>query len=216
MQTLAGLDPVRKPLFAYLGQTRSKSLISTLSSLGVGEMTNRGETPPRRFPFALDNGAYTDYQHQRPFDAVAFLRDVEKASPLRPDFIVLPDLVAKGKDSLSFSLSFREQLQGAAPLYLALQDGMSEEDILPVLSLVQGLFLGGSLPWKLSTGRAWGAFAKAHNIPFHIGRVGSMKRVRWARECGATTIDSCLPLWSQRKLNLFLWALLGAQGELRV
>lgn len=70
-----------------------------------------------------------------------------------------------------------------------------------------GIFVGGSLPWKLETGAQWVREAHARHLPCHIGRVGTAKRVRWAKASGADSIDSCLPLWSEENLIAFLRAL---------
>lgn len=183
---------------------------------GLREMTNRGEGLPRRRPFALDNGAFKDQGSGLPFDGEAFLRHVEQVAPLSPDFIVLPDIVAGGLASLELSLSWVLRLRGAAPLYLPLQDGMAEADILPHLATVDGLFVGGGDAWKLSTGAALCAFGRAHGKPVHIGRAGTKKKVAWALRSGATSLDSCFPLWCKQHFWWFMWALSRAQGELFV
>lgn len=48
----------------------------------------------------------------------------------------------------------------------------------------------------------------------HVGRVGTAKRVAWARRIGATSIDSSLPLWSVENLRSFRVAVDGRQLEL--
>jgi len=78
---------------------------------------------------------------------------------------------------------------------------------------LDGLFVGGSLPWKLETGAAWCALGLELTIPVHVGRVGTFDRVLWAREIGAASIDSSLPLWSDQKLETFLAAMQTAQAQ---
>lgn len=192
---------------AYIGQTRSASWIRTLSSYGFGECVSRGEFPPRRLPWFLDNGAFGDWRALRPFAVDKYERDLSRlrASDLVPDFLVVPDLVAQGMESLRFSLSWLDRLPAIAPRYLVLQDGMSEE-IARELQAFDGLFVGGTLSWKLRTGADWVTFAHRHQLPCHIGRVGTFKRVRWARRIGADSIDSSLPLWSVQKFQTFLRA----------
>lgn len=204
-------------MIAYIGQTRSRSLIARLSAWGFGEMTNRGEAPPRRLPFALDNGAYKDSTAGADFDEAAFLADLQEIETrgLTPDFVVAPDRVAAGLESLAFSLSWVPRLsRWAERLYLVVQDGMNSEDVLPHLSLFAGLFVGGSLEWKIKTGEAWVRFAHAHELPCHIGRVGTTRRVSWAKRIGADSIDSCLPLWCEKYLQNFVMAVQGAQPDL--
>jgi hypothetical protein len=71
----------------------------------------------------------------------------------------------------------------------------------------RGLFVGGSLDWKLATAAAWVELAHARGMRCHIGRVGPADRVRWARDIGADSIDSSLPLRDRGKLVAFLRAL---------
>lgn len=110
----------------YVGQTRSKALIAELSRKGIGECTARGEFPPRRTPWFYDNGAFGDWKAGRPFDRAAFEADMAEIArgDMKPDFIVVPDIVAGGEPSLVESLSWLERLSGLAPRYLAIQDGM--------------------------------------------------------------------------------------------
>lgn len=197
----------------YVGQTRSSALIERLMMAGWGEMTCRGEMPPRRAPWAYDNGAFKDWTGAQAFDVAAFERDVVtiSRSPRKPEFLVMPDVVAGGVRSLDLSVPWARMLNGLAPRYLAVQDGMQDKDIEPILKHFEGVFIGGTLSWKIATGAAWVQFAHAHQKPCHIGRVGTFKRVRWARRINADSIDSCLPLWSEENLGRFVEGLSRAQ-----
>jgi len=115
-----------------------------------------------------------------------------------PDFIVTPDKVAKGLESLAFSVEWAVKLRVAYPdlrQYLAVQDGMTAKDVEPYLSLFNGLFVGGSLSWKYETAEEWVSFAHAHGLPCHIGRVGTWDKIVWAMRIGADSIDSSS--WAQ-------------------
>ncbi len=121
-------------------------------------------------------------------------------------------MVAGGNDSLDLSMSWVGEIHKArVPAYLAVQDGMRGDDVERVLRAgdFAGVFVGGSLPWKLATGAQWVAFAHRLGKPCHIGRVGTPSRVRWAKEIEADSIDSCLPLWSREQLAAFVAALRG-------
>jgi hypothetical protein len=191
----------------YVGQTRSRSLIGRLADLGIGEMTQPDEYPPRRHPYALDNAAFKAWTKGTAFDELGFLAAVERCRADPPEFIVAPDVVAGGEASLAFSLSWVERLRSVAPVLLVVQDGMSTETVERALPEFAGLFVGGTLRWKLRTGAEWVALAHEHGKPCHIGRVGTPKRVRWAQRISADSIDSCLPLWSEGQLRRFLNAL---------
>lgn len=205
----------------YVGQTRSKSLIPRLTEMGFGEIVQPYEMVPRRKPYAIDNGAFGDWKNKQDFNERRFIEAVAHTQYLdyylgdAPDFIVCPDIVAGGLASLAFSLRFVPSLQDrGAPLYLVLQDGMQESDVEPSLPLFQGLFVGGTLPWKISTGERWVRFAHKHGLHCHIGRVGTARRVSWAMRIGADSIDSCLPLWCEEYLQDFVAAVDSRQPDL--
>ena len=200
----------------YIGQSRGAKMIARLTELGFGEMTVRGELEPRRTPWAFDNGAFRDWKKGVPFDAVRFSRDVARIREMesRPDFVVVPDVVAGGVESLDVSLGWLDELAGVAPLYLAVQDGMGIHHWHAYADRFDGIFVGGTVPWKIRTGEGWVKAAHSTGKPCHVGRVGTGKRVRWARRIGVDSIDSCLPLFAERNLRNFLNGLNDPQEEL--
>lgn len=192
----------------YVGQTRAAGWIRLLESYGFGEMCVRGEVPPRRNPWAFDNGAFKDWTAEKAFDEVRYQKDLDWLwlhCTIPPDFIVVPDKVAAGLESLRFSEHWRPRLEAhGLPLYLVLQDGMTEADVEAVAGPYAGLFVGGSVGWKLRTAPAWIQVAHRLGKRCHIGRMGTEKKVRAALRWGADSIDSCLPLWSEDNLKRFL------------
>lgn len=197
----------------YLGQTRSRSLIRRIVGLGFGECTQRGEVPPRRLPWFLDNGAFRDWTKGAPFDDAAFTKTVEAAKQVTvpPRFVVVPDLVARGLDSLRFSLGWVDALSDALDCrrFLAVQDGMSWDDVWPVLGdsmEFNGVFVGGTQKWKVATSPMWVDRCKGL-VPVHIGRIGTPKQVEWARMIGPDSVDSCAPLWDETSFRSFVAAL---------
>jgi hypothetical protein len=194
---------------AYVGQTRSTELVALLDKAGIGECCVRGEIPPRRRDWFYDNGAFSDFQAKRPFDAVQFMRDMRRITYWthvpKPAFIIVPDLVAGGLESLAFSLDWLDLAERTgAPLALAVQDGMTPADLEPIIEPFQWIFVGGSLPWKLETSAAWTTWAHSIGRRIHVGRVGPLERVRWARSIGADSIDSSFVLWTRDRLTDFL------------
>src|SRR5206468_11520980 len=93
----------------------------------------------------------------------------------------VPDIVAGGLASLECFAFWRNTVPKEFPAYLAVQDGMTEADVAPVLRRYDGIFMGGSLPWKLSTAPAWVQLAQRCGLRCHIGRVGTPARVHWPR-----------------------------------
>ncbi len=204
-----GHKPGASTMMAYVGQTRSPALIAELERHGIGECVVCGELPARRRRFFHDPGAYRDWRAGRPFNVCRWERDIRWMSyrGIVPDFVVVPDIVAGGLASLAWSAFWRDSVPSEFRAYLAVQDGMSVADVVPHLSRYHGIFVGGSLRWKLATGSVWAELARRHGLGCHIGRVGTAARVRWARSVGATSIDSALPVRAREHLEAFLAAL---------
>lgn len=199
-------------MILYTGQTRSEALIETLARLGIGEVVGpRDGWPPRRGPYFGENGAFADWQAGRAFDEALFMAHVERMTtyraPIRlPEFIPLPDVVGKGAESLRVSLAWVDRLRGhGVPLYLVVQNGMGDE-VRRFRGSFDGIFVGGTLRWKLRTARGWVELAHDMGIPCHIGRMGTESRLRAAIEMGADSVDSCTPLWSRSNLEAWMRA----------
>lgn len=186
----------------YAGQARGQELIKQLNGFGWGEMTQPRELPPRRKPFVLDNYAFALWKNNRPWDADGFRRGVDLCvkRKLKPEFVVVPDIVAGGLKSLEFSLAWVDELRGFAPLYLAVQDGMCLDEVTPHTHLFDGLFVGGTKEWKMASGFWWVSIAHTAGIPCHVGRISGREKTRLVKSWGADSIDSCVPLWSQENL----------------
>lgn len=194
----------------YLGQTRSRELIAELAALGFGECLSRDDyLPPRRRPWFLDNGAFGDWLAGRDFDAEAF--ESKFVSPvldeMPPDFIVCPDRVATGRESLAFSLRWFERCELLRPgrrFYLAVQDGMTEADVAAAISPFAGVFIGGTARWKTRTAPTWTRFAHERGLPVHVGRCGTADKAAWAHRLGVDSFDSSQPLWGDGPKLRFL------------
>ncbi len=200
----------------YVGQTRSRALIAELVALRFGECTQPKEYPPRRTPWFLDNAAFSAWKAGVEFDDERFIVAMDRAheDERAPDFVVCPDKVA-ADDSLEFSRSWADICRGGlpgVPCFLAVQDGMRIEP--ETLEGFDGVFIGGTIPWKIRTGGEWVELAHSVGLKCHIGRVGTAKRVKWAQRIGADSIDSSLPLWSKDNLRIFVAALNNKQIEL--
>lgn len=212
-------------MIAYCGQTRSPKLVEQLKLHGIGECTVRGELKSRkRDPWFYDNGAYRDWTAKKDFNVTQFSRDMRRirysaGSDGSPDFVVLPDKVAAGTESLAFSSMWWGDVTGLR-CYLAVQNGMTARDVTAWVKvhrailaeledppIIAGIFVGGTLQWKVETAPQWIDVAHELNIRCHVGRVGVPDRVRWARAIGADSIDSCLPLMYVKHLDRFLAAL---------
>ena len=148
----------------------------------------RGRLKSEGFPYALDNGAWTAFQKGEPFDEPAFVKALDKMGR-DAEWIVIPDVVGAGAESLAFSHAWLPRLSAFPRLLLAVQDGMKPADIRPLLGDRIGVFLGGSTEWKLGTMRMWGQLCRETGAYFHVGRVNSQKRIRYCKDAGAHSFD---------------------------
>lgn len=109
----------------------------------------------------------------------------------------VPDLVAGGMKSLDVSVDWRSVLPeeyldgGAWRWYLAVQDGMTAEAVAEVIEsdIYDGLFVGGTTRWELERAAEWVEFAHDRRLPCHIGRVNGRRRLQWAINIEADSID---------------------------
>jgi hypothetical protein len=139
--------------------------------------------------YALDNGAWSSYTQGRPFDDDAFRRCL-RALGAGADWTVIPDEVAAGARSLEMSLRWMRHVLDETPrALLAVQDGMTVDDVRPFLGARVGIFVGGSTEWKLSTLADWCALGTELGVWCHIGRVNTVRRIKSCAVAGATSFD---------------------------
>lgn len=156
--------------------------------------------------WVADCGAWFDFINGLPFNEEqfeAFLVWIELQA-VSPRWILLPDIVAGGRQSLELSLRWSNRcLAVGAPLVLiAVQDGMAPNDLAPLIGPQVGIFLGGSTEWKLETAVMWGTWCAS--LPFrnalarpedpsgcyyHIARVNTLQRFILAHDAGAWSTD---------------------------
>lgn len=190
-----------RPFKFYQGNGNAKDDRQYCQENGIGMMVSPGGcTSPQNFPgFAVDNGAFSAYINESKWDGQKYKRYLANLiSKGAPDFIITPDRVAKGNKSLRFSVAWAKWIRKKHPevrQYLAVQDGMEPEDLLPYLWMFDGIFVGGSLDWKYQTAQMWVNFAHYHGKPCHIGRIGTWDKIVWAMRIGADSIDSSS--WAQ-------------------
>ena len=183
--------------------TGTKDLRDRCTSMGMGLLMCDHWREPAQWPyFAVDNGCYAAYGKGQVWNPGSFLSILSKLRDrgLTPDFVVLPDLVSDPR-SLDLSLTWLPVIRAmypGFPAYLAVQDGMDVADVRSAVEAngIEGLFVGGSMEWKLATMSDWCALAHGLGIGCHVGRIGPADRIRMALDCGADSIDSTT--WVQR------------------
>lgn len=153
-------------------------------------------------PWFLDNGAFSDHLRNQVFNSQKFydrLMEVElkarQGALLQPDFVVVPDIVGEGLKSLKRSVDWMKFLEENFPhnkYYLAVQDGMNFKHIenLIKLRLFDGLFVGGTKPWKYKYGEELATLSHKYGLPIHCGGIGTRKNILWAKMAGFNSVDS--------------------------
>ena len=141
------------------------------------------------FRYGLDNGAWTAFQQGTQWDEALFLRCAEKFGA-GADWIVVPDIVGGGAESLALSVSWLPRLRRfGVPLLIAVQDGMMPADVEPYLDAQTGIFVGGTTEWKLASMPGWGDIKRRTGCYLHVGRVNSIKRIYLCGDIGADSFD---------------------------
>jgi hypothetical protein len=104
-------------------------------------------------------------------------------------FAVAPDVVGNAAATLRRSERMLAWIRYAGfPAALAAQDGL--EHLTVPWGEFDVLFIGGSTAWKLGpAARRLVAEAKRHGKHVHMGRVNSLRRLRYARAIGCDSAD---------------------------
>ena len=185
------------------GSTGSREIIRFLIENRWGRIwIDRLPLPYKGEPWGFDNGAFTDWLKGKAFDGDLFLKRLNRAYGVGvPYLAVVPDIVAGGLRSLEFSVGWMNELPPDWPWFLAVQDGMTVDDVEPVRDLFCGIFLGGSDKFK-ATAYHWAELAHKYDKLFHYGRAGTPRKIRHAMESGADSCDSAFPLWARERLDI--------------
>lgn len=199
-------------MMVYAGHVGGERALRELHRYGMGRLV---ATPTWRNPipglrWCLDNGAFQRGGTGFDEDAfvAAFCDEMGEEGKIDlgvwnhggwfPDFAIVPDIPFGGRESLDFSLNWVERLDTRFRWLLAVQDGMSEEDVAEAWDLseelglpLRGIFVGGSIPFKLRTTEpVWVPFAHERGGICHVGRVGTLQRLVWAERIGVDSVDS--------------------------
>ena len=132
--------------------------------------------PPIYMPFALDNGCFTRWDEEE------FFKMLERVKLLKtsPIFVCVPDVVADAVATTERWYKYYHMID--FPLAFVAQDGHKPWDVPPEAFAV---FIGGSTEWKLKNAHHFKGAADW----LHIGRVNTKKRLDWAKDIGADSVD---------------------------
>lgn len=178
-------------MIGYASRTGTRSTLDVLRRHGWRLLVSAtGVQRTEGFRYALDNGAWTAYQQQHPFDADRFRACVEQFGACA-DWVAVPDVVMGGRTSLEVSRSWLPWvLERTRLALLVVQDGMEPADVAALVDPQRvGIFIGGSCGWKDASAMRWGIFAASRNLYLHIGRVNTARRLRIGATVGAHSFD---------------------------
>jgi len=141
--------------------------------------------------FALDNGAYSYWHRGLDFPTKEF-NDCLKKYGSAADWIVLPDVVRDWDATHKFSNEWYEQLKGMNKLLVVTQNGCEKNnwsDLYYWLDKGVGIFVGGTDEFKKDYTPFFAEVCKERNLICHVGRVNSILRANWVKNCGAFSFD---------------------------
>lgn len=185
-------------MIGYATVTGTKRNVAVLRDHGWGWLFSAaGWLPTHRWVATAgiedcigDSGAWHYHNHNLPFDAIAYSRLITWIRPLKPRFVMLPDILGRGDESLELSLKWQRKLRPTGlPLALVVQDGMSVTDVQPLLGPDLAICIGGTTDWKLETMAAWCEAAHARGAWAHVLRVNTGIRIRLCDRAGANSFD---------------------------
>ncbi len=177
-------------MIAYASRTGTKRNLDALRAAGWHLLVSAaGVLRTEGFPYALDNGAWSSFQTGEPFVEKRFSVALSKLGA-SAEWVVLPDIVMGGAASLDLSLSWMDRVLGLAPrALLAVQNGMTADDVRPFLGPRVGIFVGGDSTWKEHTIGQWAALGRSVGCWVHVGRVNTVRRIAICTSEGVTSFD---------------------------
>ena len=157
-------------------------------------MSPSGKRDPKNLPWIGDNELFAAWAKSGfssdpqdildRWDAAAFLDMLVWTAGLlnRPRAIVVPDMPGNAEETLRmFRLWYPRMAETGLPLAIAVQDGMTPDDVPDGLRC----FVGGSTEWKWKNVEL---FCR-HCDYVHVGRVNQYEKLWRCDEAGADSVD---------------------------
>ncbi len=181
------------PMLCYASRTGTARNLFLMWKAGWRLLVSAGGVwRTEGFPSCGNNGVWASTQQNLPFQEEQYERFLEKMASegWKPDFLILPDIIADGRRSLELSIRWMNRCASASDLVLIpVQDGIEPEDLEHLVNERVGIFLGGSTEWKIKEMGKWGAFCRRKRCWYHVGRVNTGERFRAALDAGADSTD---------------------------
>lgn len=171
----------------------TSGLVHWLAGIAPGALGHlytpaRDERPKPYLPYGLDNGAFARKQQGFDYDEVAWGKCLEKFCQhhQKPLWLVVPDVVYDGAATLKrwHQLAHLHQ-HWHVPLAMAVQDGISVDDVRRLTIRPDVIFIGGTTDWKWASLPDWcAAFPRVH-----VARVNGRRGLDLCHAAGAESCD---------------------------
>lgn len=176
-----------QPAILYLSGAVRAELVDR-PGFGFMISPNMGNRLDKPALWAAENGCFSAGAR---FRVDTFYRFLDHMAPVRSSclFALAPDVLADARATWERSAPVLPVLRKLGYRSgLVAQDGI-EYDPLDWAAF-DALFIGGSTAWKLSPAAAGiAAAARAHGKHVHMGRVNSLRRLRYAYDIGCDSVD---------------------------
>lgn len=188
-------------MIAYASRTGTRRNLAALRGAGWRlTISARGVLRHEGFRYALDNGAWSAFaewqagKRPTPQPCLKSFRRALDQLGAGADFIVVPDIVMGGGDSLAMSRAWLRKLRRnpdirGAKLLIAVQNGIEAEDVERFLCARVGIFVGGDTDWKIATMAMWSKLAHVRGAICHVGRVNTARRIAICETAGVDSFD---------------------------
>lgn len=169
----------------YLATASGPRIREAMRAGVIGHVvTAAGGSPPMDgVPWMLDNGCYSDA-----WTSKKWLATLDRLAGVPGClFAVVPDVVGDAAATNEAWARWHGAVlnRGYRAAYV-LQDGCES---IPAWG-VSAVFVGGTTAWKLgAAARRLVGVAKARGLAVHMGRVNSLRRLRYAVDIGCDTVD---------------------------
>lgn len=157
-------------------------------------------------PWACDNAAFSKPDDHKFWRLCMESWAMDRHCP--PEWVAVPDAVGNHSATLQMFGWWREYWQeelGCIPFPLAfvLQDGCTIDEI--PWEHIRAVFVGGSTAFKLRQSEPLVRAAQQRKKLVHIGRVNTLRRLRFAYDLGADTVDgTACSMYPDRYILQFL------------
>ena len=181
------LQPHRTPSLGRLVQPRHYSSLE--------------ETIRSAMPWAADNDCFQGLSHRRYClmldrlqEALIAANDGERRGECwhgRPLFVTVPDAVADSRTTAHlWGVWAHAVRRRGLPLAFVAQNGCDRPNMSPPWHEFDAVFIGGDTAWKLGPeARRIVRICKEHGKHVHMGRVNTLRRLRYAESIGVDSVD---------------------------